>query len=197
MGRDDTVSPSKSAMIDTAATLFRQQGYEATSWRQIVAESGAPGGSIGHHFPEGKEQLAVDVAMYVGRVTGEQIEALINSGDDPVAMMRRWIRVSARMLDESGFADGCPLATMALEVAHRLPAVQHEIAAGYNGWSAVIADRLAESHGAAAADTAELLLAAFEGALLLSRARHDTQPLELLAERVPALLAALEPNGEH
>lgn len=183
-------------MVETAAELFRQQGYGATSWRQVVAVSGAPAGSIGHHFPGGKEQLAVEVVASVSAATRDQVSALLGSDDAPVTMMRRWIRASAHLLEATDYASGCPLATIALELAHSSDPVQSEIAAGYDSWSDLLASRLKPTHGEAAAEIAELLLAAFEGALLLSRARRSTGPLGLLDRRLPDLLnlAASEPS---
>ncbi|MEM9514725.1 MAG: TetR/AcrR family transcriptional regulator [Actinomycetota bacterium] len=183
---------SKTAMVTTAAELFRRQGYEATSWRQLVAESGAPAGSIGYHFPGGKEQLAVEVVVEASNSTHDLIDALLGSDEEPVEMMRRWIGASARVLESSGYANGCPLATMALELAHRSDDVQQQIAAGYDRWVELLADRLEPTHGAVAHDTAVILLSAFEGALLLSRARRSTAPLDLLAERALELLGALQ-----
>src|SRR4051794_842429 len=50
---------TKQRMVDTAVRLFRSQGYTATSWRGLVAESGTPWGSVQHHFPGGKQELAL------------------------------------------------------------------------------------------------------------------------------------------
>ncbi|HEY9306026.1 MAG TPA: helix-turn-helix domain-containing protein, partial [Mycobacterium sp.] len=49
---------SRAALIDTAATLFRRQGYAATGLTQILEEAGVKPGSLYHHFPQGKQQLA-------------------------------------------------------------------------------------------------------------------------------------------
>jgi TetR/AcrR family transcriptional regulator, lmrAB and yxaGH operons repressor len=182
-------------MIGTAAELFRRQGYDATSWRQITSDSGAPAGSIGFLFPEGKEQLATEVVALVGTTTRQQIGALLASEPDPARATQRWIRASAQILIDSDFTDGCPIATLALELAHRSEPVQGQLAASYEGWIDAIADHLAPSHGDKARPTAEVLLSAFEGALLLARARHSSVPLETLADCVPAILAALvEPD---
>ena len=49
---------SRTALIGTAATLFRRQGYTATGLSQILDEAGVQPGSLYHHFPQGKQQLA-------------------------------------------------------------------------------------------------------------------------------------------
>src|SRR3984893_7357839 len=56
---------SRAALIETAGTLFRRQGYAATGLQQILDEAGVKAGSLYHHFPGGKRELgaaAVDVA---------------------------------------------------------------------------------------------------------------------------------------
>jgi TetR/AcrR family transcriptional regulator, lmrAB and yxaGH operons repressor len=180
---------SRVAMVAAAADLFRRQGYDATSWRQITAAGEAPPGSIGFLFPSGKEQLAVEVVAKVSATTRNQIATLL-SGRAPAEALQRWVLASARLLAESDYTDGCPIATLALEMAHRSPEIQREIAAGYESWSEAVADCLAPTHGDNAHATAEIVLAAFEGALLLSRARRTTEPLELLAQSAPQLLSA-------
>ena len=52
---------SRAALIDSAATLFRRQGYAATGLNQILEEAGVRPGSLYHHFPQGKQQLAAAV----------------------------------------------------------------------------------------------------------------------------------------
>src|SRR2546426_9353633 len=49
---------SRTKMVRSAASLIRRQGLSAASFADIVADSGAPRGSIYHHFPQGKDQLA-------------------------------------------------------------------------------------------------------------------------------------------
>ncbi len=181
-------------MISAAADLFRRQGYDATSWRQITAASGAPAGSIGYLFPDGKEQLAVETVHDVSETTRRQIAALLGDDGDPAVALRRWIDVSARILEDSDFTDGCPIATLALELAHRSPAIQAQIAAGYDSWSDLLTDFLTPTHGELARDTAELVFAAFEGALLLGRARRSTEPLDRLGRLTDQLLATLLPR---
>ena len=56
-------------MIDAAVALFSRQGYAATSFNDIIEHSGAPRGSIYHHFPGGKAELAVEAV----RSTGERV----------------------------------------------------------------------------------------------------------------------------
>ena len=114
--------------------------------------------------------------------------------DDPVEAGRRWILASADVLESSGFTDACPVATVALELSHRSDRVQTEVVRAYDSWREVIVDRFADGYGPETARTiAEIFLAAFEGALLLSRAERSTRPLLTLAENLDRIVAAVAP----
>lgn len=179
---------SRAAIIDAAARLFRQQGYDATSWRQVIRESGAPAGSVSYLFPDGKEQMASDVVAQSAAETRNQIVAILGVDEDPVTVIRRWIEVTASILEASDFTDGCPLATISLEMSHRSESIQREVASGYESWITALSDHLRPTEGERADDIAELVLAALEGALLLSRSRRTTQPLRVLAANAHLLL---------
>lgn len=101
--------------------------------------------------------MALDVVVAASNSTSDLIDAPLGTDEEPVEMMRQWIVASARVLQPSGYANGCPLATMALELAHRSDVVQQQIAAGYDSWVGLLADRLAPAHGDGAHDTAGLL----------------------------------------
>src|SRR2546428_645296 len=49
---------SRTKMVRSAVSLIRRRGLSRASFADIVADSGAPRGSIYHHFPQGKDQLA-------------------------------------------------------------------------------------------------------------------------------------------
>src|SRR5271165_7282947 len=61
----DMARDVRARMIDGAVRLLAQHGLQATSFSEVLELTGAPRGSLYHHFPEGKEQLirsAVDLA---------------------------------------------------------------------------------------------------------------------------------------
>jgi len=55
---------SRASMVRSAASLIRSRGVSATSLSDVLADSGAPRGSIYHHFPDGKAQLAEDAIQW-------------------------------------------------------------------------------------------------------------------------------------
>ena len=77
--------------MTTAASLFRRQGYAATGLNQILDQAGVKPGSLYHHFPRGKQQLAAAVVDGSGAII-EQLLRRYMAGDRPVAdIVDRWI----------------------------------------------------------------------------------------------------------
>jgi AcrR family transcriptional regulator len=182
-------------MIRTMATLLRRQGYAATGWRQVIAESGAPWGSQAHHFPGGKQQLAAEAVATAGSAYQRMLRAALESSH-PADAVLAWADLAASQLEASGWVDGCPVATVALEEAASSDALAAACATALTGWRDTLTEAIA-AHGAAtleAASLATLILAGMEGGLLLARATRDPGPLRTVgSELATALRARLQP----
>ncbi len=176
-------------MVEAAARLLRRQGYAATGWRQVVAEGDAPWGSQAHHFPGGKEQLAAEALALEGERIRSEIAAAL-AGAHPADMVRAWATFAAGVLEGSDFAEGCPIATTALETAHESDALAQACHAAFTSWQHEFeaAMRSRRVRPAEAKALATLLVASTEGALLLARAARDTTPLHTVAKQLSALL---------
>jgi TetR/AcrR family transcriptional repressor of lmrAB and yxaGH operons len=181
-------------MLRTAAHLFRRQGYAATSWRQVVTESETPWGSQAHHFPHGKAQLGAEALQRSGAAYERVLRSALATGH-PADAVAAWTEVAASELASSGWADGCPLATVALETAHTSDVLAEACASAFAGWHAALVDAFTSRDGEAgeAAALATLVLAGVEGALLLARAQRDPEPLLTVGKELSALVRARIP----
>jgi len=178
-------------MIRTAASLLRRQGYAATGWRQVAAESGAPWGSQAHHFPDGKEQLAVEALSLSGQRFERLLRAALAEGH-PADAVEAWTQLGAAELERSGWRDGCPVATVALEMAHSSDLLAGVCSGAFGSWKKALAEAIA-ARGVTEVDSqslATLVLAAVEGALLLARAEHSKDPLVVVGRRLSEVLRA-------
>src|SRR5260370_5183460 len=169
---------SRSRMIAAAAELFRQRGYHATTFSDVVRESGAPRGSTYFHFPGGKAELAREAIARAGDEMEEMVDQAARHADDPGSLVRALAQTLASPLERSGYQSGCAIATMVLELAPR----DDEFSAGldrvFAPWRAALVTRL-EPLGIApdrAAALAGLTISALEGPLLLRRAARRTEP---------------------
>jgi TetR/AcrR family transcriptional repressor of lmrAB and yxaGH operons len=182
---------SRRRMIETTARLLWSQGLRATGMDQIVRESKAPRGSIYFHFPDGKEQLAVEALRAAGAVMTANITAALDQRD-AVTAVRRFVAVYAKEMRASDFHHGCPIATVALEAATTSPAIRDVCAEVFGAWEDLLAARL-ERDGFARREArtyAVIILSLLEGAMILCRARQTTTPLRDVEEHLAASLAA-------
>ena len=111
--KDDT----RATLVRESAELFRRRGYAGTGLKAILAASDAPFGSLYHFFPGGKEELGVAALEAGGTTYRELVEAIFAemSTSPPRRARSSWAPPS--VLEETDYADACPIATIALEVA--------------------------------------------------------------------------------
>jgi TetR/AcrR family transcriptional regulator, lmrAB and yxaGH operons repressor len=171
------------------ARLLQRQGYAASGLNEIVAAGGAPKGSLYFHFPGGKEELAAAAIARSGAILAAGIEAILAAHDGLGAALAALVDALASGLQASDYADGCPVATVALETASTSEPLRAAAAEAFESWLAPLRERLGA--GGMAADAAErrsvLVLSAIEGALLLARAQHGLSPLLAVREELRAL----------
>jgi AcrR family transcriptional regulator len=169
-------------MVAGAARLLAERGLQATSFSEVLEATGAPRGSIYHHFPDGKDQLvaaAIDAAgdravAFLDRYEGASV-AEITAG-----FLGLWREVLVR----SGFRAGC--AVLAVTVATDSPDLLDRAAGIFRRWRGRLAD-LFEKAGLdahAAARLAATLVASSEGAVVMSRAEQSLEPFDLVAAQL-------------
>lgn len=181
---------SREAFIAATGRLLRRQGYDATGVNEIVAESGAPKGSLYFHFPGGKEELALAAMLREGGKLRIAIASILDSSDDCGEALGSLVDALAHGLESSRFQDGCPIATVTLEAATRSRAVHEAAAAVFDSWIEALEERLLVGglDAGTARRRAVLALAAIEGALILARARQDLEPLTAVRDELVALV---------
>jgi AcrR family transcriptional regulator len=187
-------SHTKDRILETSGELFRRQGYVGTGVKQIVEEAGAPFGSIYHFFPGGKEELGAETIRRSGALYGLLFVEFVGPDVDLVKGVRAFFAGAAGTLRETDFADACPIATVALEISSTNEELREACADVFNLWIEGGTARFVEA-GIKKKRARELvieMLAALEGAFVLSRALRSTDPVELAgkaaAERVKAAL---------
>jgi AcrR family transcriptional regulator len=178
-------------LLNGARRLLAEKGYAGMELRDVAERGHAPRGSIYHHFPGGKRQLAVEAAELEGREIRALIErsleerglsgTLESFGD----LFRRRVRDKPEHL-------GCPVAAAALARPED-PALAEAATKAFQSWEAPIAAALRdEGVDATEAETfAGLVVSTVEGALVRARAAGDAAPLDSAVGGLQRALAAL------
>lgn len=181
---------ARARMIGSMQRMLQTKGYSASGLIELVADSHAPKGSIYHHFPGGKEEIAAAAIRASGAEAASATARALAGARTPAAGVRLVLEWLSDQLASSDYRYGCPIATTTLEIASESDVVQQACADAYATWHAAIADRLIADglRKRLADDAATVVLAAMEGALILSRAQRSVRPLKVLSNNVAALL---------
>jgi len=181
---------SRAALLDSAALLFRRQGYAATGVNQILESADVKAGSLYHHFPDGKQGLAAAVVDIVGGDIERRLRSFLDTDLAVADIVDAWIDLMSDGLS-SDQRDGCPIEPIATESVNASPQVRDASARAFGGWCSALADRL-RSDGWPhddAEQTALAVIALLEGALILSRIRGDAAALAAAKAAVRTLLS--------
>ncbi|MCX4703988.1 TetR family transcriptional regulator C-terminal domain-containing protein [Streptomyces sp. NBC_01352] len=176
-------------MILSAAALLREYGASATSIDRVLAYSGAPRGSVDHHFPGGRTELIDEAVALAGDFIAGLIDAAVQA-DDPVQAVDAFFALWRDRLVESGFRAGCPIVAVAVETNDDAPQLARSAAAVFARWQEALA-ALFVRHGLTEERSRRLgafIIAAVEGAVIMCRAEQSTTPIEAAAAEIHDLL---------
>jgi TetR/AcrR family transcriptional regulator, lmrAB and yxaGH operons repressor len=183
-------SDSKGKTLSAAATLFRQQGYHGTALQDILAAGGSPRGSLYFHFPKGKEEIGEAALTLAGEAVRQAIARAAENSESAEIFLLRIARGMAADLETSGYREGCPIATTALETSAQSQILGTATRTAFKSWENEIARGL-ESFGIQQAEmVATTVLSQFEGALLLSRTYRSLEPMQRAEQAVKLLVLA-------
>ncbi|MBS0658094.1 MAG: TetR/AcrR family transcriptional regulator [Verrucomicrobia bacterium] len=179
---------TRQRLVTSMRRLVQRRGYNGFGLTELLADAGAPKGVLYHHFPGGKVALAVEAVQRSAESTVASLRAVLAEKRTVKAALVAWLEGAAERLEKSGFANGCPLATITLETAATEPALREALDAAFSQLRAALAETLtSEGRSRAQAERlSALFISAYEGALLQARAARDTSI-------VVSTLRALEP----
>ena len=183
---------TRERIVTAGADLFRRQGYTGTGVKQIVAAAQAPFGSLYHFFPGGKEQLGAEVIRRSGQLYLELFITIAAGEPDVESGLVAFFTGAAEALAETDYADACPIATVALEVASTSETLRIATADVFTTWidaatEYFVMDGVARTR---AGDLALTMLCLLEGAFLFCRALKSTEPMHVAGRAAVAALRA-------
>jgi AcrR family transcriptional regulator len=177
---------SRERIVERAADLFAERGIAGTSVDEVLAAAKAGKGQFYHYF-RGRDDLAAAAVGYrCAQVLAELTKAL--GGVSSLAGLEQALAGFIAGFEQTGLP-GCPIGTLATEVAGRNEAARLQAAAGFDAWERLLADALERmrQRGELRADAppavlATGLLASIEGGMVLSQTRKDVASLRVAVE---------------
>jgi AcrR family transcriptional regulator len=195
-------------MVRSAVNLLARDGLQATGMRDIADHAQAPRGSIQHHFPGGKDQLTLEALAWIGCVVRAELDDastdVLETGDRgplpnavpggnggstrSLLVLEKFVAMWRDGMIQTHVATGCSVAAVVQD--SNKPELLDQAARVFASWRepfhrALLADGVAAEQASGVATT---VIAALEGAVILSRARRDLEPLEQTAAVLHYLL---------
>jgi AcrR family transcriptional regulator len=176
-------------MLDSALLLLRERGAPGVTVDAVLAHSGAPRGSVYHHFPGGRNEIVLQALRLAGDYIAGMVETSVAEGD-VLRTVERFVRFWKRALTSTDYRAGCPLVAVAIDSREHIPEAPDLVREIFTRWQASLADVLSTNGFPAerARRLASVVVSAIEGAIILSRAHRDLGPLDdVLTELTPLL----------
>lgn len=169
---------TRDRVIAATIELMRRGGYAGIGINEILAEGGAPKGSLYHFFPDGKRQIASEaMAVYASQALKLYEKALTAPGT-PAQKVKRLLKVPASRLIAGDFRSSCMGGTLSLDLDDSLEAVRGEVSAFFERMIELVITHVPIPDRRRARSFAGLLLTTIEGAYIRGRAERSTKAFD-------------------
>ncbi len=184
---------TRSRIVSAAARLIHERGVAGTTLDDVRTAAEVSGSQLYHYFADKDELVQAVIDHQAAVIVGNQRQADLGT----VEGLRAWRDMIIAAAASGGGAGGCPLGSLAGQLAESDPQARDLIAAGFERWSDAIGDGLRSLRAAGQlsteigpGDLAVTLLAALQGGLLLAQVQRNTRPLETAVDTLLALVAS-------
>ena len=174
---------TRDRILAAAAALVYERGVAGTSTEDVQAAAGVSASQLYHYFADKRSLTHAVVEYQADAIVGFQESMLTRL--DSLEALRSWAATIVDMQCGNGFRGGCPLGSLASELAESDSAAREDVAAGYRRWHDAIRSGLSNLRDCGGlvdnADVDKLataLLTSLQGGLLLAQALRDGEPLE-------------------
>ena len=192
------MTTTRDTLIDTATELFLARSFGAVGTTELCSTAGVNKGTLYHHFPSKSDLLVAAIERY-SMTFADDFRKIANGAQPAEQKLKDFFDVPARAnrdwKSRHGFAQGCLVGNMSLELASIDEPVRHAVKQALVNWKAPVRDVLRQlvSEGVLPQidcdKGAEIVIGLIQGGLLLAKAQNDPSRITLLA---PGALAHLK-----
>lgn len=164
-------------LLYAALHLFQAHGYHAVGLSEILKAAELPKGSLYHHFPGGKPDLASAVIEHMSEIMARSFERALAAELPAAAHLNRLVRDSGHWLIRTEWREGAILAVMSVGIspddsliAPALTKARRRVVEAYGRY--LHSEGIVNAH-----DLAQTVLSALDGAFIAARVQQDPAPL--------------------
>ena len=181
---------TRDRILTATNELFRRNGFNGTSIKQIIIAAKVLMGSLYHFFPQGKDQLAREAIETSGPAYQQLLQMIADEAASPAEAISNFFDGAAEVLETTDFIDICPIGTVAREVASTNNSLRESTAKIFASWIGALAARFqaAGIPEPEATGLATTVVASLEGGFMLARSARDTAPLRATGTAIRLLV---------
>jgi TetR/AcrR family transcriptional repressor of nem operon len=185
---------NREGVLDAAAKLFRERGFDGVGVDAVMAEAGLTHGGFYKSFAS-KDALVAEACTRAFRQIDDFWGGYAGRPGKGLAAAVGWY-LSRRHLDSPG--DGCVLAALAADAGRRGPTARAVFSVGLERWVGYLVRLLPGASEARRRDAALARIATMVGAVAIARALDDQSLADeiLAAARIAVLADYAVPEGQ-
>jgi TetR/AcrR family transcriptional repressor of nem operon len=190
------VTTRRTRILDAAARLIQQQGYERTSVDDIVRESGLSGKSHFYHYFTSKEALAHQVLeQQFERFAERALATLHTPTRAPLDRLGLFIDTLVALHRREGAAGASAFGGFASELAESHEGIRTRLDTVFARWESELGALFSDMRpdagdGADPAQLARFIIAALEGGMLMARVKRDAGVMSGIGDELKQFAAA-------
>src|SRR6266550_962314 len=175
---------TRERIVQAAAELVAEKGAAGMSLDDVRSRTGASRSQLYHYFEDRDDLVRAVIDATTDLVLGRQDKLLDHL--DSWAGIERWFDFMVQHQIEEQARGGCPIGSLAGQLAESDPDARAAIAAGFDRWEAHIRGGLTRMKArgrlrkdADPATLATATMASIQGGLLLTQVRRDPNQLRI------------------
>ena len=176
-------APTRQRIVEATVSLIYAKGVEGTTLDDVRAAADVSKSQLYHYFADKDALVREVISAQAAQVLAAQGTALTQL--DSLAALRRWCDCIL-VLNRGHANGGCPIGSLASELANKSEQARALLVAGFNSWEDLLAEGFAKmqengelGRSAVPRDLAIGVLSAVQGGLLLAKTSRSEEPLKV------------------
>lgn len=198
---------TRQLIIEKAAAVFNQKGYNGTTLDDIMEATGlSKGGIYGNFKREGldkkgvKDEIALAAFDHAVQQVYDALKERTGVIENTLDKLKAVVYFYRERILNPPVAGGCPIQNTAVEADDLLPDLRNKVQLALTEWERRIVRTLEKGieRGEVRADVdkndfATLFIGTLEGGILLARAQYSPKPFDVMARQLILLIENLKP----
>ena len=189
-------SNKRELILNEAFDSLHRRGYQATGLKDLLDRIQIPKGSF-YHFFQSKEHLGLEVIKTYGEFAAKQWQKSFDELDGSAEeRLTHYFKSLIQYFIKQDYGKGCLLGNFSLEMSDKSEEIRNLVNQSLDIFAKTIAKVLAKDRGLNANPNktenllADLIVEAWEGALIRMKSSKNKKPLEQFVEfSLPRILA--------